>query len=265
MRSDDSLPKRRPACADAPSRLQPGRREVTASRAVGGLRSIGAAAAAGLVFAVLSFVAQLLLASTPDLSVSDSELNAWYSDAGNRTSLTLGLSLSIVSAVAFLWFIAVIRRRIGDREDRFFATVFLGSGILLTGVMLIGAAALASPAVAVDLADGRVTDVRTLTALTGFGTGLTLLVLPRLHAVFMISTSTLALRTSAFSRWLSYLGYGLAAAMFFTPLLFEPIGLAFPVWVGILSIAIIIRRSAIIPESGTTVEPGSGTAPSAAP
>jgi hypothetical protein len=29
-----------------------------------------------------------------------------------------------VSAVAFLWFVAVIRRRVGDREDRFFVTVF---------------------------------------------------------------------------------------------------------------------------------------------
>jgi hypothetical protein len=37
------------------------------------------------------------------------------------------------AGIAFLWFIGVIRDRIGAREDRFFATVFLGSGLLFVG------------------------------------------------------------------------------------------------------------------------------------
>jgi cytochrome b561 len=148
--------------------------------------------------------------------------------------------------------VAVIRRRVGDREDRFFATVFLGSGILLTGVMLVGAATLASGAVTVDLADGRVPDASVLAALTGLGTSLLLIVLLRVQAVFVVSTSTLALRSNAFSRWLSYFGYGIALVMFFMPILSEPVGLAFPVWVGILSIVLLIRRSDIIPDREDT-------------
>jgi hypothetical protein len=70
---------------------------------------------------VLSFVALLQLNSAPDLSAPHSELTAWCSDPANRSSSTAGLSLSIVSAVAFVWFIAVVRRRGRDREDRFFA------------------------------------------------------------------------------------------------------------------------------------------------
>ena len=212
------------------------------------LRSIEAAAVAGLVFAVTSTTSLILLNVPPDLSGPDSEVAAWYSDAANRASLTIGLSLSIVSAVSFLWFVAVIRRRVGDREDRFFATVFLGSGVLLTGVMLTGAAALASPAVTIDLADGRVPDASTLAVMSGFGTTLMLVVLLRVQAVFVVSTSTLALRSSAFSRWLSYLGYGIALVMFFMPILTDPVGLAFPMWVGILSIALLVRRSEIIPD-----------------
>jgi hypothetical protein len=157
-----------------------------------------------------------------------------------------------VSAVSFLWFVAVIRRRVGDREDRFFATVFLGSGILLTGVMLVGATTLASGAITVDLADGRVPDASVLAALTGLGMSLLLMVLLRVQAVFVVSTSTLALRSNAFSRWLSYFGYGIALVMFFMPILSEPVGLAFPVWVGILSIALLIRRSDIIPDRERT-------------
>ena len=212
------------------------------------IRSIEAAAVAGLVFAVLSFISLLLLSSPPDAAATDSEVIAWYSDASNRALLTLGLSLSVVSAISFLWFVAVIRRRVGDREDRFFATVFLGSGILLTGIMLVGSASLASGAVTADLADGRVPDASVLNALNGLGTSLLLVVLLRIQAVFVVSTSTLALRSNAFSRWLSYLGYGTALVMFFIPILTEPIGLAFPVWVGILSIALLIRKSDIVPE-----------------
>jgi hypothetical protein len=221
---------------------------MTPSPVASRIRSIEAAAVAGLVFAVLSFISLVLLNSPPDPAAPDSEIIAWYSEPANRALLTLGLSLSVVSAISFLWFVAVIRRRVGDREDRFFATVFLGSGILLTGVMLVGSATLASGAVTADLADGRVPDASILTALNGLGTTLLLLVLLRIQAVFVVSTSTLALRSNAFSRWLSYFGYGIALAMFFMPILTEPIGLAFPIWVGILSIALLIRKSDIVPE-----------------
>ncbi len=38
----------------------------------------------------------------------------------------VGLNMTPLGVVAFLWFMAVVRRRLGDHEDRFFATVFLG-------------------------------------------------------------------------------------------------------------------------------------------
>ena len=195
-----------------------------------------------------SSIARILLALPPDLTAPDPEITAWYSDAGNRILLTAGLSLSIVAAVSFLWFIAVIRRRIGDREDRFFATVFLGSGIILTVLMLVGAASIASTAVTVDLADGHVPDVDVLRALTGLGMTLLILVLVRVQAVFIVSASTLALRTGSFSRWLSYFGYGMALWMFFLPLLIEPLRLGFPIWVATLSVALLVRRDDLIPD-----------------
>ncbi len=213
-------------------------------------RSIESVAVAGLIFAVLSFISLILLTPQPNFSAPDSEIVAWYSEPTNRTSLTVGLTLATVAAISFLWFIAVIRRRVGDREDRFFATVFFGSGILLTGVYLVGAAVLASPAITVDLADGRVPDASVLAALNGLGKGLLLIVLNKVQAVFVISTSTLAFRTNTFSRWLSYTGYGFGLAMFFWPFISEPIGLAFPVWVGILSVALLVRRSELIPDRG---------------
>ena len=44
------------------------------------------------------------------------------------------------SGIAFLWFIGVIRDRLSDLEDRLFATVFLGSGLLFLALTFMGSA-----------------------------------------------------------------------------------------------------------------------------
>ena len=44
------------------------------------------------------------------------------------------------AGIAFLWFIGVLRDRLGEREDRFFATVFLGSGLLFLAMLFFSAA-----------------------------------------------------------------------------------------------------------------------------
>ena len=224
---------------------------MTANRIAERSRSIESAAAAGLVFAVASIVSWFLLQLPPDLSAPDAEISAWYEDPGNRQAVIIGLTLAVISAMAFLWFVAVIRRRVGDREDQFFATVFFGSGMLLTGVMLVGSAALASPAVMATLAD-RVPDPGATALVVAFGTALMALVLPRMQAVFVLSTSSLALRTERISRWVSYFGYAIGLVMFFMPILLEPLSLAFPIWVGVLSVALLVRRREVIPKMEPT-------------
>ena len=44
------------------------------------------------------------------------------------------------AGIAFLWFIGVLRDRLGELEDRFFATVFLGSGLLFLAMPFASAA-----------------------------------------------------------------------------------------------------------------------------
>ena len=75
------------------------------------IRSVASAAIAGVVYAVLSIVALTLLTRYPDLDSSAAEIVAWFDDIANQSTLLLGLNLSAVSAIAFLWFVAVIRRR----------------------------------------------------------------------------------------------------------------------------------------------------------
>jgi hypothetical protein len=207
-------------------------------------RSIEAAAIAGIAYAVLAFIALTLLTRLPSLSLSSEEIAAWYEDAANRVPVVIGLNLAAISSVAFLWFIAVIRRRVGDREDRFFATVFLGSGILYVGMWLVAATLLAAAAVAPDLFADAAVDKASHTLMAGTAGGLLLVAGPRVQAVFMLTTSTLILRTGVMPRWLAYFGYVMGLALFITPLISQPIGLGFPAWVFIVSVTILFSRRA---------------------
>jgi hypothetical protein len=85
------------------------------------LRTPGAAAVAGIVFSVFLISALMLLRLSVPANAGAS--GAWLTDSGRRTAVAIGLNLIPFAGIAFLWFIGVIRDRIGRHEDRFFATL----------------------------------------------------------------------------------------------------------------------------------------------
>ena len=217
---------------------------VTSGRIRQNIRSVESAAIAGVLYSVLAVVALMLLQAFPD-SVADSDaLGSWFTDPQNRLNLIIGVNLAAISSIAFLWFVAVIRRRMGEREDRFISTVFLGSGILYIGVWLVAAASVSSIAFAFQRFEEASIDSSTTMFLVGFAEGLILVVAPRLQGAFVLSTSTLILRTQMLPRWLAYVGYVVGLAMLLTPLVYEPVGLGFPLWVLIVSVTILVSKSA---------------------
>jgi hypothetical protein len=66
------------------------------------------------------------------------ETGAWLETSSNKVALVL--NLVPFAGIAFLWFIGVLRDRLGELEDRFFATVFLGSGLLFLAILFASAA-----------------------------------------------------------------------------------------------------------------------------
>ncbi len=48
--------------------------------------------------------------------------------------------LAPYAGIAFLWFLGVIRDRLGKLEDQFFSTVFFGSGLLFVAMMFTSSA-----------------------------------------------------------------------------------------------------------------------------
>jgi len=132
----------------------------------------------------------------------------------------------------------VVRDRIGQREDRFFASVFLGSGLLFVAMLFAGAA----------FAGGLIADVAARSAVPGPDTlaisrqitGLLLRVYAmRMAAVFTISTATITLRTKVIPRWIGMLGFAVAAVLLVSVGLTPWVELLFPAWILLLSIDIL--------------------------
>jgi hypothetical protein len=63
------------------------------------------------------------------------EVGEWLKTSS--TTISIALNLVPVAGAAFLWFLGVLRDRLGDMEDKFFASVFLGSGLIFVGMTFI--------------------------------------------------------------------------------------------------------------------------------
>ena len=134
-------------------------------------------------------------------------------DSGNRFTVFLGLNLAPFGVVAFLWFMAVIRRRLGEREDQFFATVFFGSGIAFGLLAITAAVCAAAPTFVVQFSGEESLDGSTVALAHGLWFGLWGVSASRLAGVFMSVTSTIGMRFEALPKWLARLGFVLGALL----------------------------------------------------
>jgi hypothetical protein len=178
----------------------------------------------------------------------------WLVDGGRRKAVVVALNLLPFAAIAFLWFIGVVRDRIGEGEDRLFATVFLGSGLLFVAMML-SAAALAGGLL--FTANDNAISASQL-GIWDFGRRITNTLLNvyamRMAAVFILTTTTLAVRLRLIPWWLAVAGYLTAAALLLAVGVIPWLELLFPAWVFVLSLHILIvtmRAPAESPTAGT--------------
>jgi hypothetical protein len=200
------------------------------------LKTPRAAALAGIVFSVLLITALALLRISAPANAS--VVGGWLTDSGKRTAVAIGLNLIPFAGIAFLWFIGVIRDRIGAHEDRFFATVFLGSGLLFVGMLFV-AAAVAGGLIAGISSSGS-PGAGTL-ALGRNVTGILLNVYSmRMAAVFTLTTVTIARRTAIVSRWLTTSGLATAVVLLVGVGISPWVELLFPAWILAVSIEILV-------------------------
>jgi len=199
------------------------------------MRTPRAAGVAGIIFGVAIIAVEILI----HLAIpSEGDPALWIDDATRRGQLSWALTLVPYAGIAFLWFIGVIRSRLGNREDRLFATTFLGSGLIFVA-MLFSSAALLGALLVLEAGPhpAPVDEVRLFSAtatllLTTFGI--------RMAAVFTLVVTNLGRRTGIVPRWLQVVGYGAALVLLVAPPRTFWAVVLFPLWVLLLSIQILV-------------------------
>ncbi|MFW0148716.1 hypothetical protein ACNUDN_02635 [Mycobacterium sp. smrl_JER01] len=199
-----------------------------------------AAAFAGVLFAVLFGTALVLIRTTlPD----GAHLGAPWVD-GSEHRLRVAVVLMPFAGIAFLWFIGVVRDGLGTLEDKFFSTVFLGSGLLFLAMIF------ASTAVGAGLIAARgVTEPVARTEVSTFGQALLVSLSNtyalRMAAVFMMSLATIWLRTRLMPTWLAISTYLLALAVLVGSDITPWMTVTFPFWVLVVSLLLLVRAGVI--------------------
>jgi hypothetical protein len=203
------------------------------------LRAPKAAGVAGLLFAVL-FTGTLLMLRAPVKGPTEA-LAQWYEGGARSRIVIMGLYAIPFAGIAFLWFIGVVRDRIGSREDRLFATVFLGSGLLFVAMLFAAAATASAMALRLDaLGDSAPVDPAVLQFAQALTSAFLYVYAARAAGVFMIVTSSITLRTRAVPRWVGYAGYVIALLLLLSIREFQIIMLLFPLWVALVSVFILV-------------------------
>ncbi len=200
------------------------------------LKAPRAAAIAGILFSALLITAFLLFRHS--VPADPLEVGAWL----RARSSTVGLGLNLVSfaGIAFLWFMGVLRDRLGAREDRFFATVFMGSGLLFLAMLFVSASFVGGILIAHAVGDERLVGSVTFSVARAVAYEAMNVYAIKMAAVFTIVTCTLALRTRFVPHWIAFLGYAAALVLLFANRYVEWALLVFPLWVLLISLYILV-------------------------
>lgn len=195
-------------------------------------------AVSGVLFSSLYIVSLVFIRLSVPADPNDP--GVWLTDATLRGWVNTALNLVPFTGIAFLWFMAVLRNRIGLHEDRFFATVFLGSGLLFVA-MLFTTSAVSRALLDVFATDSGTADhSETYRVCRGMAYGLMNTFGMKMAAVFMFVTSTIGLRTKVLAHWVSLIGFASGLVLLLTITDFAWIAMIFPLWALLVSTHILI-------------------------
>jgi hypothetical protein len=200
------------------------------------LKTPKAAAIAGIIFSILLIlVFWLLRISVPD---DPQEPGSWLKS--ESSTVALAVNLVPFAGIAFLWFIGVLRDRLGEREDKFFATVFFGSGLLFLAMLFAAAAVAGALIISFEAAPTQLINSATFHFARAAAYNMMNVYAVKMAGVFIITTSTLAIYTGFAPRWLAILGYTLALLLLFGSYYLSWSFIVFPLWVLVMSIHILM-------------------------
>jgi len=202
------------------------------------LKTPRSAAIAGIIFSVLYGTSMVLI----NISLPHEPAAGFSWLETDIRTITLALNLIPYAGIAFLWFIGVIRDLLSDMEDRLFATVFLGSGLLFLALTFIGAALAAGLLNSYAIESSVLVQSGVLTYSRKVIYHVFNIYAIRMAGVFMISLASIWLRTGLMHRGWAFLTYILALVLLLSIDYSFWVTLIFPGWVLVVSVYILIRN-----------------------
>jgi hypothetical protein len=194
-------------------------------------------AIAGVIFSLLTIVGLGLVRYV--VPADPSRPGIWLTEPGRRDAVRIALDLVPLAGIAFQWFIGVLRSRLGELEDQFFATVFLASGLLFVGTLFVSSSIMS--ALIESVAAGNI-DSQTYFFGRHITDALMNLFAMRMASVFMLTTCTIGLRTAIFPRWVAILGYACAMLLLAVIANWRWVTLVFPIWMLLVSAQILFAE-----------------------
>src|SRR5271157_4668157 len=173
------------------------------------LKTPRAAAIAGILFSILLITGLVLFRLS--VRADPLETGAWLKTSANKVALAL--NLVPFGGIAFLWFLAML-----------FASAAVAGGIII--------AYGARPEGLLDSATFTFARAVTYETMNLYAV--------KMAGVFIVSTSTLTIRTGITPRWIAFLGFACALLLLFSGRYIDWILLVFPLWVLLISIYILI-------------------------
>lgn len=196
-----------------------------------------AAAVAGILFGLL-FAASLALfrAAIPE----DLSAGVAWGEQGVK-QITLALGLMPFAGMAFLWFIGVVRDRLGKFEDQFFSTVFFGSSLLFLAMVFVSMAIADGILVSSQVGSGESPGLEIISFGRTMMYQINNVYAVRMASISMISLGTIWWRTGLMPRWLAFITYLFALTLLIVVNLSLWVNLVFPVWVLVISVYILVK------------------------
>lgn len=195
-----------------------------------------AAAIAGIIFGILFSLSIVIMILSMPADLVD--ISAW-TDA-HRSRIAISFELIPLAGLAFLWFVGVVRARMGTYEDQFFATVVQGSGLLFLAMTFCAFGIGAGMLTAYEIGGDQVITINIYQLFLSIISQIFNTYALKMAAVFMFSLSTLWLRTGVMPLVLSFFTYAMAILMFVSISLSLWMVLLFPAWVFCVSLYILI-------------------------
>jgi len=194
-----------------------------------------AAATAGIIYSLLMLTVFVMTRDFTEIN-PDTLTTDWVDTSADTASFAI--TLVSIAGLAFLWFTGVMRDRLGDQEDRFFATIFLSSGIILVLLYFIWAAILSAMLRTEVSITAKVPShlyIFAFTLMNEIGGNYAL----RVASIYMFSICTLWTKTGLMPRWLTILTYILAFGFLLTAQSIREAQYIFPAWVLLVSLYIL--------------------------